>query len=132
MGLADWFSEFNKVIAVKNEATIADRSCRIARRLNSHFWDTDYEFAHRFYVGSYGRNTAIRSVSDVDLVFELPGSVFKQFDSYIGNGQSALLQAVRQALLLSFPTTKISADGQIVAIPFADGNVFEIVPAFWS
>jgi hypothetical protein len=130
MALADWFEEFNKIIAVNNGTTISDRSRRITRRLNSHFWNTDNEYAHRFYAGSYGRNTAIRRVSDVDLVFELPAAVFLQYNAYMGNGQSALLQAVRQALLLSFPQTNIAADGQIVAIPFSDGNTFEIVPAF--
>lgn len=130
MSIAEWFSNFEAALAVNNGGTIAERARRITRRLNSTYWNTDSEFAHRFYAGSYGRTTAIRRLSDVDMIYELPASVFVQYDNYAGNGQSALLQSVRQTLRLSFPSTQIAADGQVVVVPFSDGNRFEVVPAF--
>lgn len=48
-------------------------------------------------MGSYGRGTAIEGFSDLDMVFELPGALYKRYDDYIGNGQSALLRGVQES-----------------------------------
>ena len=98
MGLSDWFSTFCSTIKVSNGAVISTRYKAITKRLNTDFWSTTSEAAHSLYVGSYGRNTAIDGSSDVDMVFELPTSVYYQYDQYAGNGQSALLQAVRDSI----------------------------------
>jgi hypothetical protein len=81
-------------------------------------------------VGSYGRNTAISGFSDFDLIFQLPYSVYKQYNDYAGNGQSALLQAVKASIERTYSTTNIRADGQVIQVPFNDGITFEVVPAF--
>lgn len=130
MSISQWFQRFKANIQVPNGTLISQRTQRITTRLNSTFWNTDSSTAHRFYAGSYGRNTAIKGVSDIDLVFELPWSIFKQYDDHLYNGQSQLLQAVRHALLASYPSTAVSGDGQIVCVPFTDGMLYEIVPAF--
>ena len=54
-------------------------------------------------MGSYGRGTAI-DTSDIDMLFVLPYAVYKQYNSYVGNGQSALLQAVRSSLQKTYST----------------------------
>ena len=36
-------------------------------------------------------------MSDVDMIFRLPASVYQQYDAHRGNGQSALLQANRKS-----------------------------------
>ena len=130
MGLADWFSTFCTNIQVQDGGTISLRYRRITRRLNLDFWDTDSETSHSLYVGSYGRNTAIQGFSDLDMIFRLPYSVYQRYNDYIGNGQSALLQAVRQSIQKTYSTTDIGADGQVVQVPFTDGITFEVVPAF--
>ena len=99
-------------------------------RLNIDYWNTVSETSHSLYVGSYGRNTAIQGFSDLDMIFSLPYTVYQQYDSYGGNGQSALLQAVRQSIQKTYSTTNIGADGQVVQVPFTDGITFEVVPAF--
>ena len=81
------------------------------------------------YVGSYGRGTAI-DTSDIDILMSLPESYYDQFNSVYGNGQSRLLQAVRQAILVPYPRSEVRADGQVVKINFSDGMFFEILPAF--
>jgi hypothetical protein len=86
--------------------------------------------AHSLYVGSYGRNTAIRGFSDLDMLFQLPYSMYAKYTSYVGNGQSALLQAVRESIKKTYPHTGIGADGQVVTVPFTDGITFEVLPAF--
>ena len=130
MGLADWFKTFCGNIQVQNGAVISLRYKAITKRLNTDFWETDSDTSHSLYVGSYGRNTAIHGTSDVDMIFQLPSSVYKQYDDYNGNGQSALLQAVRTSVKKTYSVTNIGAAGQVILVPFDDGITFELVPGF--
>ena len=130
MGLADWFSTFCGNIQVKNRATISSRYRNITKRLNTDFWSTTSDTAHSLYVGSYGRNTAIHGTSDVDMIFRLPDSIRLQYDAHLGNGQSALLQAVRASVKKTYSSTDIGADGQVVEVSFGDDIRFDLVPAF--
>lgn len=130
MGLSNWFSSFCSDIQVQDGGTIATRYKAITKRLNTDFWNTTSDTSHSLYVGSYGRNTAIKGFSDLDIVFELPASVYHQYDKYITNGQSALLQAVRSSMQKTYSTSSIGGDGQVVAVSFQDGITFEVVPVF--
>ena len=130
MGLADWFSTFCSNIQVRDGGTISTRYKAITRRLNTDFWNTTSDTSHSLYVGSYGRNTAIQGFSDLDMVFELPASLYYQYDAYTGNGQSALLQTVRASMQKTYSTSSIGADGQVIVVNFQDGITFEVVPVF--
>jgi hypothetical protein len=130
MGLGDWFSTFCSNIQVQDGGTISSRYKAITRRLNTDFWNTTSDTAHSLYVGSYGRNTAIQGFSDLDMVFELPSGLYYKYDGYAGNGQSALLQAVRSSMQKTYSTSDIGADGQVVVVHFQDGISFEVVPVF--
>jgi len=130
MGVGEWFSEFCREIQIKNDDVISRRYHAITRRLNTDFWRNDSDASHSLYVGSYGRNTAINGFSDLDMVFQLPADMYHQYDAYSGNGQSALLQAVRNSILKTYSGTEVAADGQVIQVPFTDGLTFEVVPAF--
>ena len=130
MGLADWFKTFCGNIQVQNGAVISRRYKAITKRINTDFWETTSDTSHSLYVGSYGRNTAIHGTSDVDMIFQLPYLVYKRYDDYSSNGQSALLQAVRNSVMKTYSATSIGADGQVILIPFNDGITFELVPGF--
>lgn len=130
MGLAEWFSTFCANIQVQDGGTISTRYKNITRRLNSDYWTTTSDTAHSLYVGSYGRNTAIQGISDLDMIFQLPYSVYEQYNNYSGNGQSALLNAVKTSIEKTYSTTSIRADGQVILVPFNDGITLEVVPAF--
>lgn len=130
MGLAEWFSGFCTNIRVQDGGTISMRYKNITRRLNTDFWTTTSDVAHSLYVGSYGRNTAIHGFSDLDMIFQLPYTVYAQYNGYAGNGQSSLLQAVKTSIERTYSTTSIRADGQVILVPFDDGITFEVVPAF--
>lgn len=130
MGLAEWFRSFNANLQIQDGGTISARYRSITRRLNTDFWNTASDLAHSLYVGSYGRNTAIQGMSDLDMIFELPVALYQRYDQYEGNGQSALLQAVRASIGRTYATTSIRADGQVILVPFTDGITFEVVPAF--
>lgn len=130
MGLADWFSGFCSNLTIQDGGTISTRYKTITRRLNTDFWSTTSETSHSLYVGSYGRNTAIRGFSDLDMVFELPSALYHQYNAYSGNGQSALLQAIKASMQKTYSTSSIGGDGQVVVVSFQDGITFEVVPVF--
>lgn len=130
MGLAEWFNNFCSNLTIRDGGSISTRYKNITRRLNSDFWTTSSDTAHSFYCGSYGRNTAIRGFSDLDMIFELPYDVYSTHNAYSTNGQSALLQAVKRSIEKTYSTTSIRADGQVILVPFNDGITFEVVPAF--
>ncbi len=117
------------VIDMDTRSLISSRYKRITKSINQAFWNVTSETAHSFYVGSYGRGTAINT-SDLDMLVELPESEYNHFTSVYGNGQSRLLQAVKNAVLGTYPNTDIKGDGQVVVVKFSDGMKFEILPAF--
>lgn len=130
MSLADWFRTFCSSLLVQDGGTISNRYKAITRRLNTDYWTTTSEEAHSLYVGSYGRNSAIQGFSDLDMIFQLPYAVYERYNAYGGNGQSALLQAVKSSIEKTYSTTSIKGDGQVILVPFTDGITFEVVPAF--
>lgn len=118
-----------EVISLDTRRTISVRYHTITKAINEEFWGSSSDSMHSFYVGSYGRGTAIDS-SDIDMLVELPEGDYKRYDVQKGNGQSRFLQAVKNAIISAYPRSNIKADGQVVVIDFTDGIKFEILPAF--
>lgn len=110
--------------------TIENRFGEISTRINKDFWESSQK-THCLFVGSYGRGTAV-STSDIDVLIQLPYEYFQQFNSYSGNGQSALLQKLKDSVVTRYKNTDIGADGQVVQVDFSDGMMFELLPAFQS
>lgn len=102
---------------------------QITKRINLDYYNLISDTENSLYVGSYGRGTDIFT-SDIDLIVKLPYEKYVQYDNYQGNGQSALLQDVRNVLKKTYSTSHLRADGQVIVISFDDGIRFEIVPAF--
>lgn len=131
MSIATKFETFNKNIRISSDdiEIIADRYHKIVQRLNADFWGIDNENSHGLCVWSYWRDTAIH-VSDIDMIFQLPYKYYEQYNNYESNGQSALLQKVKESLQKTYSTTHIKWDGQVIGINWTDGICFEIVPCF--
>ncbi len=131
MSVSTKFKTFNENIKISedNVEKISRRYKQITKRLNLDFRGSSSETLYSLYVGSYGRGTDIH-VSDVDMLYILPYSVYEQYNKHTGNGQSALLQAVRNSLQKTYSTSYIKGDGQVIGINFDDGICFEIVPSF--
>ena len=132
MSVGDWFQIFCKNIRIGTEkrSSIGYRTGRIVGQLNADLRGLDSKTSYRFYVGSYGRSTAIPSVSDVDLLYVLPSDLYARFNAYSGNGQSALLAHVRKSIQNTYSLTEIGGDGQVVVLRFDDDVTFEVLPAF--
>lgn len=129
--MSNYVKRYPDIITEKTRSKISIRYKRITKSINSEFWNSMSDSHNSFYVGSYGRNTAI-STSDIDILIILPSSEFDRFDNLSGNSQSRLLQVVKDAIKLSYPHSDVRADGQVIKVNFSDGVKFEILPAFKS
>ncbi len=132
MGVGEKFKTFCEGLTIPTEdrQTISKRCKAITLRLNKDFWGSESEVDHSFYTGSYGRGTATRGCSDIDLLMVLPVELYEKYKAYTSNGPSALLQAVKKSIATTYSTTDIGADGQVVVVSFTDGVQFEVVPGF--
>lgn len=127
--MSNYVTKHGEIIPSNMRSLISTRYQTITCAVNMEFWNSSSNSAHSLYVGSYGRGTAI-DTSDIDILVEVPESTYRRYDTLKGNGQSRLLQAVRNALLSSYPRTDIRADGQVVKVQFSDGMKIEVLPAF--
>lgn len=132
MSLANDFNVFCENIRLDNRSDMDKTIGEISKRLNKTYYNLDAdEFTHMYIVGSVGRETAIKGSSDLDILFDLPREAFKRFDGYSSNGQSALLQEVKDSIKKRYPKTDIRGDGQVVVIEF-DKYTVELVPGFMN
>jgi hypothetical protein len=88
MSVADEFSAFNNAckISATKIGSIAYRYQRITRQLNRDFWSTESETAHSLYTGSYGRDTAAKGISDLDMGFILPYRIYENITGIRATG----------------------------------------------
>jgi len=130
MSISSWFDNFNSNLLMSNDTVgdISYRYKRITKQLNKDFWDSESDTLHSLYVGSYGRGTEINT-SDIDVLMQLPYETYLHYNGHQGNGQSALLQAVKTSIEKTYKSY-MRADGQVIKIDFTDGITFEVVPAF--
>ena len=130
MSLADDFKAFCVNLILDKRLDMETSAGEIAKKLNNVYYDmTAEKEEHMYIVGSVGRESAIKGSSDLDLIFDLPNETYKKFNNYTSNGQSALLQEVKDYLKERYPKTKLRGDGQVVVIEFTNYTV-ELVPGF--
>ncbi len=99
--------------------------------LSRHYWGgpLTWPSINAVSAGSWDKGTRVRTVSDLDLIFLLPWTVYWRFESRQGNKQSDLLQEVKNVLTLSYPNTDIKCDGPTIIMDFSTYKV-EIAPGF--
>lgn len=131
MSISEKFSTFCSALRMSDDvvSNVSYRAKQITKRVNSDFRRLDSDTSYSLFVGSYGRGTDI-FVSDIDMIIQLPYEQYEKYNGYQTNGQSALLQAVRDSIKKTYSTTHISGDGQVIKLNFTDGICYEIVPAF--
>ena len=125
MTIESSFSTFLDGIKVDNYETISARYKEITKKLNKTYRDTDSEVANSLQVGSYGRYTGIKGISDLDMLYIMPQG---KWDTY-KNSPKELLADTRDALQERYPTTKVFYDRLVVVVEFSDFK-FEVQPVF--
>ena len=131
MPVGEWFNSFCSNILMSDSTldTISNRYHQITKRINIDYYQSYSDTAHSLYVGSFGRGTEI-STSDIDMLVQLPYNTYAKFKAYSNNGQSSLLQEVKNVISKTYSTSALKGDGQIISISFSDGIDFEVLPAF--
>ena len=126
------FEEFIDGLQIESIEEETKRVREITKRLNKSFRNLENEEIENSYiVGSLGRDTAIKTFSDVDMLYVLPKELKKQYDDYEDNGQSKLLQKVKQEIKKRYPKTIVRGDGQVVVVSFESINkTVEVCPCF--
>jgi len=132
MSVSSKFDAFlSNIQLTKNQ--IADAQTKhtgVRSALEKAFYNPPYPTTTSILVGSYGKNTAVRPPTDVDILFIMPASSWQQYHLYPGNGPSKLLQDVKNALQKTYPNTAMRGDGQVVVVSFVNSFGVEVVPVF--
>ncbi len=126
LSIADTFKQFLANLALNNRKTISDRYGEITCALNKRFRDTESETANTLQVGSYGRGTAIKGISDLDMLYIMPKG---EWDNYKDGGQSKLLSDTAAAIRSRYPTTTVRVDKLVVQAIYSDFRI-EAQPVF--
>lgn len=130
MSARDMFGEFleNLKVDAKQAKKISYHYRKITKSLNLVVRGNDSRIANRLKVGSVGRHTAIRGISDLDMLYIMPPSLFDYYNKK-QNGQSALLTDVRNILAKEYPDQIVKKDRLVVQVIFKHFHV-EIQPVF--
>lgn len=126
MGIAEDFKTFLDDIKIDNASTISLRYGEVTAALNKRFRDTESKTANSLQVGSYGRWTAIKGVSDLDMIYIMPAG---KWDAYKDNKQYDLLRDTKDAIKARYPSTEVKVDRLVVRVLYKDFHI-EVMPAF--
>lgn len=125
MTTTEAFDKFLNNIKVDNPDVLRERYNGITKKLNKVFRGTDSETANCLQVGSYGRYTGIKGISDLDMLYIMPRATW---DTY-KDDPSKLLHETKNALIDRYPRTAIKVDRLVVDVFF--GNfTFEVQPVY--
>jgi len=126
MTISKMFKELLANLAIDNTEQISLRYGEVTAALNKKFRDTDSKTANTLQVGSYGRKTAIKGISDLDMLYIMSKT---EWDTYKDDKQLKLLQDVKVAIDTRYPNTATRVDRQVVVVTFTNFEV-EVLPVF--
>jgi hypothetical protein len=126
MSVAETFKEFLNNLKVSNEEQVSLRYGEITKSLNQKFRDSESTTDNTLQVGSYGRYTGIKDISDLDMLYIMPKS---QWDTYKNGKQSQLLTDVKDVIKDRYPKTDVRVDRLVVTVTYQNFHV-EVQPVF--
>lgn len=127
MTVAEMFADFLGNLAITNAEIISLRYGELTAALNKKFRDTDSKEANSLQVGSFGRKTGIKGISDLDMLYIMPKSMWETYNK--PGGQLRLLQHAKEAILGRYPNTKVRVDRLVVTATYHNFHV-EVQPVF--
>ena len=130
METAELFAKTISNLKVGDTArTINARRDEITKALNKSFRSKEGCTDYKLMVGSFGRHTAIKGVSDLDMIFILPPDIRTSYSDE--NGPRRVLERVRDILKGRYPKTEVAVDQCVVRVQFVNNAFkFEVQPAF--
>ncbi|WP_262010942.1 SMODS domain-containing nucleotidyltransferase [Acinetobacter baumannii] len=127
MSVSQMFQDFLSNIKVDNEAQITTRYQEITKALNQKFRNTESKTDNCLQVGSYGRWSAIKGISDLDMLYIMPASKWSDYNK--DGGQSTILKDTKEAILDRYPRTTVFVDRLVVCVQYTNFHV-EVQPVF--
>lgn len=127
MSVSTMFQDFLSNIQIDNAADISYRYGEITASLNKKFRNTDSKTDNSLQVGSYGRYTGIKGISDLDMLYIMPKSEWTNYN--MAGGQAKLLNATRDAIKARYPRTDVRVDRLVVTVTYTNFHV-EVQPVF--
>ncbi|MGP9490027.1 SMODS domain-containing nucleotidyltransferase [Glutamicibacter sp. AOP5-A2-7] len=107
---------------------VASRRDEIAKALNKDFRSKDGCTDYKLMIGSFGRHTAVKGVSDLDMIYILPSGIRSHYDG--DTGPRRILERVRDDLKARYPNTSVRVDQCVVRLQFTTNAFkFEVQPA---
>lgn len=125
MTTSEMFTGFLGNLVIVDRATISARYERITSALNGAFRNTDSKTANSLQIGSYGRRTGIKGLSDLDMIYILPKGAWER----LKNNPYNALSETKKAIGNTYPATDITVDRLVVVVEFF-GYVIEVQPCF--
>lgn len=125
MSVSEDFKQFLVNIRVDNSESISERYGQITKALNKKFRNTESTTSNTLQVGSYGRFTGIKGISDLDMLYIMPGCKWETYE----DKQSQLLKDTKDAILARYPTTDVKVDNLVVVVKYKNFKV-EVQPVF--
>lgn len=127
MSIAEMFTEFLGNLAIENTGVIGSRYGELTTALNKKFRDTESAEANTLRVGSFGRSTGIKGISDLDMLYIMPRTQWSIYSN--DGGQLRLLGDAKEAILKRYATTDIKIDRLVVTVTYTNFRV-EVQPVF--
>jgi len=125
MTTSEMFKELLSNVAIDNAANIGVKYGEITCSLNKKFRATESKTDNILQVGSYGRWTGIKGISDLDMLYIMPST---KWDDY-KNDQSKLLKDTKDAIEARNPNTEVKVDRLVVQVIYTNFMV-EVQPVF--
>ena len=125
MTISQMFKDLLSNLAIDNADVISKKYGEITRRLNYKFRGTESKTSNTLQVGSYGRWSGIKGISDLDMLYIIPDS---KWDTY-KNDQYKLLTDTKDAIKARYPNTEVKVDRLVVQVLFTN-FMLEVQPVF--
>lgn len=129
MNSSKTFQDFLANIKISEDRAdkISYRYGRITKALNEVFRGNESKIANSLQVGSYGRYTGIKSISDLDMLYIVPNSKWDDYKK--SGGQIKLLQDTKKAIERTYPASTIKVDRCVVTVKFSYSHI-DVQPVF--
>ena len=130
MNISEKFEEFLSNIKIPEDKanTISKRYGNITKNLNEKYRDTNSTTSNHLQVGSYGRFTGIKNISDLDMLYIMPVSKWDTYNKK--GGQYELLNDTKESLKNTYSSSDIKVDRCVVTINFSDNSHVDVQPVF--